>query len=158
MEEVGSEEPLTHNAEEEEDGEEVEEAVCPLESVTSWREVRPMLHHTSHVYMIPAFTWTLSLGIILGQVIIQPITSLLTLLKGILLVITVSVTFVVGSEVHQETTNDFTQIGKPFLMGTVALGGIVNVMPFSFSEISHVKTQVLWFRRAVLGDLPHAHS
>ncbi|XP_056108601.1 uncharacterized protein si:ch211-51h4.2 [Rhinichthys klamathensis goyatoka] len=106
-----------------------------------------------HVYVIPAFTWTLSLGIILGQVIIQPITSLLTLLKGILLVITVSVTFVVGSEVHQETTNDFTQIGKPFLMGTVALGGIVNVMPFLFSEISHVKTQVLWFRRAVLGGL-----
>jgi len=48
----------------------------------------------SHVYMIPAFTWTLSLGIILGQVIIQPITSLLTLLKGILLVITVSSIFI----------------------------------------------------------------
>ncbi|XP_027025485.2 uncharacterized protein si:ch211-51h4.2 isoform X2 [Tachysurus fulvidraco] len=106
-----------------------------------------------HVYVIPAFTWTLSLGILLAQVIIQPITSLLTLLKGILLIITVVVTFVVGSEVHQETKNDFTQIGKPFLMGTVALGGIVNVMPFLFSEIYHNKTQVLWFRRALLGGL-----
>ncbi|KAL7854935.1 hypothetical protein SRHO_G00171250 [Serrasalmus rhombeus] len=65
----------------------------------------------------------------------------------------VAVTFVVGSEVHQETTNDFTQIGKPFLMGTVALGGIVNVMPFIFSDISYNKTQVMWFRRVVLGGL-----
>ncbi|KAF4107597.1 hypothetical protein G5714_011961 [Onychostoma macrolepis] len=200
MEEVGSAGPPTHNAEEEEDGEEVEEADTGLlqRDITARRQdedLQPNLHvlgvlflgkhtsrafnfvllfqfvsigisyvlagseayaalfHTSHVYVIPAFTWTLSLGILLAQIIIQPITSLLTLLKGILLVITVAVTFVVGSEVHQETTNDFTQIGKPFLMGTVALGGIVNVMPFLFSEISHVKTQVLWFRRAVLGGL-----
>ncbi|XP_051957086.1 uncharacterized protein si:ch211-51h4.2 [Xyrauchen texanus] len=121
--------------------------------VLAGSEAYAALFHTSHVYLIPAFTWTLSLGILLAQVIIQPIMSLLTLLKGILLVITVVVTFVVGSEVHLETTNDFTQIGKPFLMGTVALGGIVNVMPFLFSEISHIKIQVLWFRRAVLGGL-----
>ncbi|KAM4629293.1 uncharacterized protein ACJ7VT_001639 [Polymixia lowei] len=38
-------------------------------------------------------------------------------------------------------------------MGTVALGGIVNVMPLLFSQISHNKTQILWFRRAVLGGL-----
>ncbi|XP_055041121.2 uncharacterized protein [Misgurnus anguillicaudatus] len=121
--------------------------------VLAGSEAYAALFHTSHIYVIPVFTWTLSFGILLAQMIIQPITSLLTLLKGILLVITVAVTFVVGSEVHQETTNDFTQIGKPFLMGTVALGGIVNVMPFLFSEISHAKTQVLWFRRAVLGGL-----
>ncbi|XDV51783.1 hypothetical protein PO909_020606 [Leuciscus waleckii] len=56
--------------------------------VLAGSEAYAALFHTSHVYVIPAFTWTLSLGIILGQVIIQPITSLLTLLKGILLVIT----------------------------------------------------------------------
>ncbi|XP_060720767.1 uncharacterized protein si:ch211-51h4.2 [Tachysurus vachellii] len=121
--------------------------------VLAGSEAYASLFHTSHIYVIPVFTWTLSLGILLAQVIIQPITSLLTLLKGILLIITVAVTFVVGSEVHQETKNDFTQIGKPFLMGTVALGGIVNVMPFLFSEIYHNKTQVLWFRRALLGGL-----
>ncbi|KAK6314064.1 hypothetical protein J4Q44_G00155230 [Coregonus suidteri] len=65
----------------------------------------------------------------------------------------VAVTFAVGSEVQQETTNDFSQIGKPFLMGTVALGGIVNVMPLLFSEISHNKTQIMWFRRVILGGL-----
>ncbi|KAJ8418855.1 hypothetical protein AAFF_G00003540 [Aldrovandia affinis] len=111
------------------------------------------LLHMSHIYVIPTFTWVLSLGILLAQVVIQPITSLLTLLKGTLLIVTVAVTFVVGSEVHQEMTNDFSQIGKPFLMGTVALGGIVNVMPFLFSEISHNKIQILWFRRVILGGL-----
>lgn len=45
----------------------------------------------SHIYVIPGFTWTLSLGILLAQMVIQPITSLLTLLKGIMLIITVSV-------------------------------------------------------------------
>ncbi|KAF5910064.1 uncharacterized protein DAT39_000314 [Clarias magur] len=111
--------------------------------VLAGSEAYAALFHTSHIYIIPAFTWALSLGILVAQVIIQPIMSLLTLLKGILLIITVVVTFVVGSEVHQETKNDFTQIGKPFLMGTVALGGIVNIMPFLFSEINHNKTQVL---------------
>ncbi|KAJ8278825.1 hypothetical protein COCON_G00058910 [Conger conger] len=107
----------------------------------------------SHTCVIPVFTWGLSLALLLAQAAIQPITSLLTLLKGTMLIITVSVTFVVGSEVRQETTNDFSQIGKPFLMGTVALGGIVNVMPFLFSEISNNRNQILWFRRAILGGL-----
>ncbi|XP_036410857.1 uncharacterized protein si:ch211-51h4.2 isoform X2 [Megalops cyprinoides] len=111
------------------------------------------LLHVRHIYVIPVFTWILSLGILLAQIVIQPITSLLTLLKGTLLIVTVAVTFTVGSEVHQEMTNDFSQIGKPFLMGTVALGGIVNVMPFLFSEISHNKSQIMWFRRVVLGGL-----
>lgn len=39
-------------------------------------------------------------------------------------------TFVVGSEVHQESKNDFTQIGKPFLMGTVALGKKEDILFF----------------------------
>ncbi|XP_007554708.2 uncharacterized protein LOC103139814 isoform X2 [Poecilia formosa] len=106
-----------------------------------------------HFYVIPAFTWILSLAILLGHTVIQPITSLLTLLKGILLIVTVVVTFAVGSEVGLQSSSDFSQMGKPFLMGTVALGGIVNVMPLLFSQISHNKTQILWFRRAVLGGL-----
>eukprot|EP00063_Salmo_salar_P097378 XP_014072213.1 PREDICTED: uncharacterized protein LOC106613927 isoform X1 [Salmo salar] len=121
--------------------------------VLAGSEAYAAILHVSHIYVIPGFTWTLSLGILLAQMVIQPITSLLTLLKGIMLIITVAVTFALGSEVQQETTNDFSQIGKPFLMGTVALGGIVNVMPLLFSEISHNKTQIMWFRRVILGGL-----
>lgn len=46
-----------------------------------------------HIYVIPAFTWTLTLGIILAHRVIQPITSLLTLLKGVLLIVTVILSF-----------------------------------------------------------------
>lgn len=34
----------------------------------------------------------------------------------------VAVTFAVGSEVGLQSSSDFSQMGKPFLMGTVALG------------------------------------
>ncbi|KAG7280740.1 hypothetical protein CRUP_037670 [Coryphaenoides rupestris] len=106
-----------------------------------------------HVYVIPIFTWTLTLAILLAQLVIQPITSLLTLLKGLLLIVTVAVTFALGSEVGLQSSTDFSQMGKPFLMGTVALGGMVNVMPLLFSQISHNKNQIMWFRRSVLAGL-----
>ncbi|XP_075876212.1 uncharacterized protein LOC142884437 [Nelusetta ayraudi] len=121
--------------------------------VLAGSEAYAALLNIGHIYVIPVFTWTLTLAIILAHSVIQPITSLLTLLKGILLIVTVAVTFAVGSEVGLQSSSDFRQMGKPFLMGTVALGGIVNVMPLLFSQISHNKTQIMWFRRAVLGGL-----
>ncbi|XP_030228807.1 uncharacterized protein si:ch211-51h4.2 [Gadus morhua] len=121
--------------------------------VLAGSEAYAALFNVSHIYVIPLFTWILTLSILLAQLIIQPITSLLTLFKGLLLIVTVAVTFVVGSEVGLQSSADFSQMGKPFLMGTVALGGIVNVMPMLFSQISHNKNQILWFRRAVLAGL-----
>ncbi|XP_030582507.1 uncharacterized protein LOC115778558 isoform X2 [Archocentrus centrarchus] len=121
--------------------------------VLAGSEAYAALLNISHIYVIPVFTWTLTLAILLAHTVIQPITSLLTLLKGVLLIVTVAVTFAVGSEVGLQSSSDFSQMGKPFLMGTVALGGIVNVMPLLFSQISHNKTQILWFRRAVIGGL-----
>ncbi|CAL8307549.1 unnamed protein product [Lota lota] len=121
--------------------------------VLAGSEAYAALFNVSHIYVIPLFTWILTLSILLAQLIIQPVTSLLTLFKGLLLIVTVSVTFAVGSEVGLQSSADFSQMGKPFLMGTVALGGIVNVMPLLFSQISHNKNQILWFRRAVLAGL-----
>ncbi|KAJ0032727.1 hypothetical protein NQD34_002808 [Periophthalmus magnuspinnatus] len=121
--------------------------------VLAGSEAYASLLNIKHIYIIPVFTWILSLSILLAHRVIQPITSVLTLLKGVLLIVTVAVTFAVGSEVGLHSNSDFSQMGRPFLMGTVALGGIVNVMPMLFSQISHSKTQILWFRRAVLGGL-----
>ncbi|XP_035502970.1 uncharacterized protein si:ch211-51h4.2 isoform X2 [Scophthalmus maximus] len=121
--------------------------------VLAGSEAYAALLNVSHIYVIPAFTWILTLAILLAHTVIQPVTSVLTLLKGILLIVTVAVTFAVGSKVGLQSSSDFSEMGKPFLMGTVALGGIVNVMPLLFSQISHNKTQILWFRRAVLGGL-----
>lgn len=44
----------------------------------------------------------------------------------------VAVTFAVGSEVGLQSSSDFRQMGKPFLMGTVALGEISALSIFFF--------------------------
>ena len=41
-------------------------------------------------------------------------------------------TFFVGAAIHHNVSNDFSYVGAPFLMGTVALGKIENIdVPFS---------------------------
>lgn len=59
-----------------------------------------------------------------------------------LCIIQVIIAFIVGSHINHGITNDFAYIGRPLLMGTVALGGIPFVMPFSFSKIKYTHTQV----------------
>ena len=54
----------------------------------------------------------------------------------------VVIAFIVGSHIHHDINNDFSYIGRPLLMGTVALGGIPFVMPFSFSKIKYTQSQV----------------
>ncbi|KAK2191469.1 hypothetical protein NP493_53g19016 [Ridgeia piscesae] len=105
------------------------------------------------MYVIPVFVWILAFAIIFALQIIQPVVSLLTFAKGSLLLATVVVTFFVGAAIHHEVKNDFTYSGESFLMGTVALGGIVNVMPFLYGKIKPIETQVRGFRRAILGGL-----
>ncbi|KAI0214375.1 hypothetical protein LSAT2_000531 [Lamellibrachia satsuma] len=105
------------------------------------------------VYVIPVFVWVLAFAIVFALQIIQPVVALLTFAKGSLLLGTVVVTFFVGAAIHHQVQTDFTYLGESFLMGTVALGGVVNVMPFLYAKIQPVETQVRGFRRAVLSGL-----
>ncbi|KAL3846428.1 hypothetical protein ACJMK2_017420, partial [Sinanodonta woodiana] len=104
----------------------------------------------SHFHVIPVFVWVLTFLILFALQLIQPIVSVLTFFKGSLLLGTVIVTLYVGSSIHREIHNDFTQSGAPFLMGTVALGGVVNTMPFMYSKISPSKDQIQGYRLAVV--------
>ncbi|XP_078695412.1 uncharacterized protein LOC144924269 isoform X6 [Branchiostoma floridae x Branchiostoma belcheri] len=106
-----------------------------------------------HFYVIPGFVWILTFAIVFTQTLMQPVISLFTLVKGSLLIATVVVTFFVGAEVSQGISNDFHYIGAPFLMGTVALGGVVNVMPMLYQKISPVTAQVKHFRGAVVAGI-----
>ncbi|KAF0042494.1 hypothetical protein F2P81_006026 [Scophthalmus maximus] len=58
--------------------------------VLAGSEAYAALLNVSHIYVIPAFTWILTLAILLAHTVIQPVTSVLTLLKGILLIVTVN--------------------------------------------------------------------
>ncbi|CAD5118273.1 DgyrCDS6990 [Dimorphilus gyrociliatus] len=104
-------------------------------------------------YVIPLFVWVLTFAIIFGLNFIQPVVSLLTLAKGILLLATVAVTFFVGTSVPHDIRNDYTAVGEPFLMGTVALGGVINVMPFLYNKIERNRRQVSRFRFAIVAGL-----
>ncbi|XP_035692291.1 uncharacterized protein LOC118426845 isoform X8 [Branchiostoma floridae] len=106
-----------------------------------------------HFYVIPGFVWILTFAIVFTQTLMQPVISLFTLVKGSLLIATVVVTFFVGAEVSLAIKDDFNYIGAPFLMGTVALGGVVNVMPMLYHKISPVTTQVKHFRGAVVAGI-----
>ncbi|XP_078612444.1 uncharacterized protein LOC144882500 isoform X3 [Branchiostoma floridae x Branchiostoma japonicum] len=106
-----------------------------------------------HFYVIPGFVWILTFAIVFTQTLMQPVISLFTLVKGSLLIATVVVTFFVGAEVSLAIKDDFHYIGAPFLMGTVALGGVVNVMPMLYHKISPVTTQVKHFRGAVVAGI-----
>ncbi|XP_072034211.1 uncharacterized protein [Amphiura filiformis] len=109
--------------------------------------------NVEYLYIIPVFVWILSISIVFAQHVIQPLISILTLAKGGILVATVVVTFGVGAAVANEIKNNFQYMGQPFLMGTVALGGIMNVMPLMYSRIDFVKTQIRAFMLAVLAGL-----
>ncbi|XP_041352506.1 uncharacterized protein LOC121370986 isoform X2 [Gigantopelta aegis] len=103
-----------------------------------------------HIYVIPGFVWLLSFAVVFALKFIQPIVSILTFVKGSLLLGTTIVTFFVGLSVGQNVSTDFAATGAPFLMGTVALGGIINTMPFIYEKIEFKKEKIKNFRLSVL--------
>lgn len=107
----------------------------------------------SFFYVIPVFVWVLTFAIIFALNLIQPIVSLLTFAKGSLLLATVAVTFFVGASVEHDIRTDYKAVGEPFLMGTVALGGVINVMPFLYGKIERNKRQVSGFRFSIIAGL-----
>lgn len=106
-----------------------------------------------HIYVIPVFTWCLTLLIVFAINIIQPVVSILTFIKASLFTLAVVVTFFVTSEVHENYRNDFNHIQDSFLMGTVALGGTFLVMPFLFRKIENDTSQIKKFRIALVMGL-----
>lgn len=54
--------------------------------------------------------------------VVQALPPSLCLKPGCVFASQVAVTFAVGSDVGLQSSTDFRQMGKPFLMGTVALG------------------------------------
>ena len=80
------------------------------------------------VLIIP-FTLIYTLCILLGGETIKPVISVLTVLKMFALVCVLFAVSVVADLVKINPKNDFTASLEPFLMGTFALGGVVNLMP-----------------------------
>jgi hypothetical protein len=79
--------------------------------------------------------------------------SLATLAKGALLVLLVFVTSRVADEVNHPIIDSWRYIGRPFLIGTVAMGGAVNILPVVFAKIRFRRREVIIFTWVVIGAL-----
>lgn len=106
-----------------------------------------------YIYIITPFAVIFTLVIVIAYRWLQPVISVLTFGKGSMLVLMVVVTAIVGLEVNNPITNDWRYIGKPFLIGTVALGGAINILPIIFAKIHMNRRDILLFLVAVIGGL-----
>jgi amino acid permease len=104
-------------------------------------------------YLIAPFVVLLTLLCIFGSVVLQPVISVMTFLKGSLLVLMVLMTAIVGMQVQNETTDRWLYTGRSFLIGTVALGGAINVLPVVFAKLRWQRRTMINFMRACVAGL-----
>jgi len=107
----------------------------------------------SHKYLIVPFILIFTALVIFGDGIIREIISVLTFGKGTVLILLVLITALVGGETREAYVNNWLYVGKPFLIGTVALGGAMNVLPVIFSKVPFVRTQMIYFLGAIISGL-----
>lgn len=118
----------------------------------AFREVFPFLKVIPETAMV--LTFTVSAGLIImffADAVVVPLT-LATFVKGSLLTVMVCFVLAVGVDVGMKPTTDWTfgASVEPFLMGTLALSGVINLMP-KLWEIS-VKSTCLPSHAAVDQD------
>jgi amino acid permease len=91
--------------------------------------------------------------IIFGQRLFTSVVSLMTAVKGTLLVLMVVITAYVAIDIHLDINNDWTHLAETFLMSTVALGGAINLMPLIYNKVPQTRLEVNKFRYAVMVGL-----
>lgn len=101
--------------------------------------------------VIPVYTGVYFLVIIFGGAAVQSVISTFTFAKVTLLLFMMGVVGLVASNVNLTPVDDFGASLEPFLLGTVALGGVVNIMPVIFSRVPFNATGIKRFRGAVAG-------
>jgi len=107
------------------------------------------LFNIRYIKMIPAFCWTWTFVIVFLHTFIQPIISVFTFLKGTLFTGTVVVTLLVGLKIQNHVSNDYSAMGDSFLMSTIALGGLMNVMPMMFAKLKQTREEIIGFNLAL---------
>ena len=90
-----------------------------------------------HVLIVP-YTLIYTLFILLSGDYIKPIISILTILKMLALICVLFAVSVVADLINIESKDDFGAALEPFLMGTFALGGVVNLMPVMYEKLPFI--------------------
>ena len=74
---------------------------------------------------------------------------MLTLAKCSLLIFAIGVVGVVAKQVDVQQNNDWSALLEPFLIGTVALGGVVNILPVIYEKLPPTANSIYVFRIGV---------
>ncbi|KAA0161776.1 hypothetical protein FNF31_03562 [Cafeteria roenbergensis] len=80
---------------------------------------------------------------------IKPAIATLTVVKCVVLLVIIGVMGAVAGSVGIVPTDDWSAGLEPFLLGTVALGGVVNIMPVLFTSVPFERGPIRNFRWAV---------
>lgn len=100
-------------------------------------------------FIIVTFGVGFTVCVVFGQRLFTSVVSLMTAVKGSLLVLMVAVTAYVGLDIMESIDSDWSHIAESFLMSTVALGGAINLMPLVFNKVPQRTGEVRKFRWAV---------
>jgi amino acid permease len=86
---------------------------------------------------------------------VLPVLTIATGLKATLLVVIVLVVGILGAEIANPWHNQWSAFVEPFLMGTVALGGLTTVMPVTYARLGGTPSArgVRRYRAAVIAGL-----
>ncbi|KAL9965798.1 hypothetical protein ACROYT_G029645 [Oculina patagonica] len=106
-------------------------------------------------YILAVFVWSCAFLIIFVNSSVLPFVSLITFLGGCLFLI---VTFWATLHVESQWSNiqflgELKHIGQPVVLGTVAMGGVVNILPVLFSKVKPSVLEVHGFCRSVIAGV-----
>eukprot|EP00698_Gefionella_okellyi_P023712 TRINITY_DN8176_c0_g1_i3.p1 TRINITY_DN8176_c0_g1~~TRINITY_DN8176_c0_g1_i3.p1 ORF type:complete len:408 (+),score=77.01 TRINITY_DN8176_c0_g1_i3:90-1313(+) len=104
-------------------------------------------------YLIAPFVVVLTLVVIFAQRFLAAVISWMTLAKGTLLIVMVVITGYLGSQQALDAVSSFAHTGEPFLIGTVALGGAVNVVPVIYAKVQPTRRDISIMRMCICAGL-----
>lgn len=113
-------------------------------------EAYAQLMHTRFEFLIVPFVTIFTGVIVLGSKGLHAVLSLFTFFKGAILVLMVAITAIAAAHVQRSATNDWKYMGQSFLIGTVALGGAVNILPVIFARVRMQRKDIIKFNSAIL--------
>lgn len=95
------------------------------------------------MYLITPFVLICTLVVVLGHHFMQYIITGFTLIKGTMLVVMVMLVGYAAGQINVQSTNSWQYIGRPFLIGTVALGGAMNTLPVIYAKMKPTRRNIL---------------
>lgn len=100
------------------------------------------LHPEQSTYIVLPFVCVFAFLVIFAAGLLRPLITVITMSKGLILVVMVLVTGIIGNAAKLDFTSEWAYIGRPLLIGTVALGGGVNVVPVVLAKVDNSKREI----------------